>query len=426
MSGLAAVRALTNAGHEVVCYEAGSAIGGMWRYENDSGLSAAYDSLSTNTSRGRMQYSSLPMPESAPEFPHRSDMVRYLEAYADEFDLHRFIRCGTWVEAARATDGTWEVTARGEAPRRFDWVVVAAGHYCDPAIPELPGEFDGTLVHARDYRTPHPFAGRRVLVVGGAQSAIDLVAEISTVAARAILSCGGVHHLLPRRVFGRPFDAFDTSAALLIPLPLVRLSMGVMMRLGRAKPDQGHLPPPQHPLFETRWPAVVSPTAEAALRERAFEGRPRVTALAGDRVVFADGSEETVDAIVFATGYRISFPFLPDELGCGNGWEFPLYRRILSPRAPGLAFIGVLEPGPGLFEIVERQSEWLAAVLDRRIPLPERQQMWSAIDAGGERRSHRQFAATGRHTILCNRHAYLRTLNRDLRRASPAPRPAVS
>jgi hypothetical protein len=202
--------------------------------------------------------------------------------------------------------------------------------------------------------------------------------------------------------------------------------MRVMMRLGRAKPNQGHLPSPQHPLFETRWPAVASPAAQAALKERAFEGRPRLTALAGDRVVFADGGEEPVDAIVFATGYRISFPFLPAELGRGEGWEFPLYRRIISPRAPGLAFIGVLEPGPGLFEIVERQSEWLAAVLDRHIPLPDRERMWQAIDAGGERRSRRQFAATGPHTILCNRHAYLRTLNRDLRRGIRAPGPALS
>ena len=426
MSGLAAIRALARAGHEVVCYEAGSAIGGMWRYENDSGLSAAYASLSANTSRQRMQYPSLPMPESVPEFPHRSDMLAYLEAYADEFDLRRFITCGTWVSAARPVDGAWEVTVRGEEPRRFDWVVVAAGHYCDPLIPELPGKFDGVIVHSRDYRTPDPFAGQRVLVVGGAQSAIDIAAEISTVAEHTILSCGGVHHLLPRRVLGRPFDSFDTSAALLVPLPLVRLSIRAMMRLGRAKPKQGHLPPPRHPLFETRWPAVASPAAEAALKERAFEGRPRVTALAGDRVVFADGGQEPVDAIVFATGYRISFPFLPAELGRGDGWEFPLYRRILSPRAPRLAFIGVLEPGPGLFEIVERQCEWLAAVVARRVPLPDRERMWSAIDAGGERRSRRQFAATGPHTILCNRHAYLRTLDRDLRSASRTPGLAVS
>jgi len=42
--------------------------------------------------------------------------------------------------------------------------------------------------------------------------------------------------------------------------------------------------------------------------------------------------------------------------------------------------------------------------------------MWRAIDAGSERESHRQFVATGPHSILCNRHAYLRSLKRDLRR----------
>jgi hypothetical protein len=124
---------------------------------------------------------------------------------------------------------------------------------------------------------------------------------------------------------------------------------------------------------------------------------------------------------VFATGYRIDFPFLDGDLGRGDAWEFPLYRRILSPRAPRLAFLGVLEPGPGLFEIVERQARWLAAVIAGHLPIPDGRAMWQAIDRG-ERRSRRQFGQTGGHTILCNRHAYLRTLNRDLRRARAGAR----
>jgi cation diffusion facilitator CzcD-associated flavoprotein CzcO len=417
MSGLAAMRALLRAGHEVTCYEAGSDIGGMWRYENDSGLSAAYASLHTNTSRERMQFPSLPMDDSAPEFPHHTDMLHYLEAYADRNGLRERIACSSRVERVRPHNGAWEVTVRGAEPRRFDAVVIAAGHYAHPSYPEIPGEFVGTIVHSRDYRTPEPFADKRVAVVGGAQSAIDIVAEVSGVAARTILACSGPHHLIPRRVLGRPFDAFDTSAALLTPLPLLRFSMRAMMALSRATPKRSHLPPPNHPLFKTRWPAVVSPVAMEALSARAFESRPRIAEFRGDRVAFADGSEEVLDALLFATGYRIEFPFLPDELGRGDGWEFPLYRRILSPHAPGLAFIGVLEPGPGLFEIVERQSEWLAETLAGRIVVPEPARMWEPINAGGERRSHRQFAATGPHTILCNRHAYLRVLAKDLRRA---------
>jgi hypothetical protein len=76
--------------------------------------------------------------------------------------------------------------------------------------------------------------------------------------------------------------------------------------------------------------------------------RAPISALAGDRVCFVDGSQAVADTLLFATGYHINFPFLPALLGCGHGWEFPLYRRILSPWADNLAFIGILEPGPGL------------------------------------------------------------------------------
>ncbi len=304
MSGLAATRALTRAGCEVTCYEAGSAAGGMWRYENDSGLSAAYASLHTNTSRGRMQYPSMPMPDSVPEFPHHTHMLAYLEAYAEHNDLGRHIRCGAPVRAvervADGGDGRWQVLAGGGTPRRFDWVVVATGHYSEPALPELAGEFTGEVLHVRDYRVPDRYAGKRVVVVGGAQSALDIVAEISTTAAHTILACDQVHHLLPRRVLGRPFDEFDNAGALLVPLPVVRLAMRAMMRVGRAVPDRGNLPAPRHRLFETRWPAVVAPAAAAALAARAFETRPRVSALAGEEIVFADASRARTDALVLA------------------------------------------------------------------------------------------------------------------------------
>ncbi|HWW91024.1 MAG TPA: PPOX class F420-dependent oxidoreductase [Solirubrobacteraceae bacterium] len=423
MSGLAAVAALTQAGFEVTCYEAGTAVGGMWRYENDSGRSAAYASLQTNTSGRRMQYPSFPQPALAREFPHHSEMCAYLEAYAEANDLKPHISFGATVQRAEPVAHGWEVTVDGGV-REFDWLVVSSGHYWNPAAPEIPGEFAGETMHVRGYRTPERFAGRRVVVVGGAQSALDLATELATVASGVTLACDHVHHLLPRYAFGRPLDERDSPAALMVPLPAVRLIVRSLTRLARARIDRGELPAPAHPLFEGHWPIIVSPAIEAALADRAFRCRPRVVAVAGETVRFADGSEEPADVVLFATGYTIGFPFLPDRLQRARDWEFPLYRRIVSPHAQRLAFIGMVEAGPGMFEIVERQSQWLTELVAGRLSLPAPATMWDAIDAG-ERRSRRQFAATGRHTIFCNRHAYLRMLAGDVRRASKSPRPSA-
>ena len=63
-SGLAVLKALRERGVGVECFERGSDLGGLWRYENDNGFSGAHASLRTNVSRSRMQYPSFPMPDS--------------------------------------------------------------------------------------------------------------------------------------------------------------------------------------------------------------------------------------------------------------------------------------------------------------------------------------------------------------------------
>ena len=74
-SGLAAVKALRELGVAIECFERGSDVGGVWRYENDNGLCSAYRSLRTNASRAQMGYPSFPLPESCGEFPHHVAMA---------------------------------------------------------------------------------------------------------------------------------------------------------------------------------------------------------------------------------------------------------------------------------------------------------------------------------------------------------------
>ena len=84
-SGLTAVKALLEAGVPVNGYEAGSDIGGNWRYGNDNGRSSAYRSLHIISSKDQMAFSDFPMDDATPEYGHHSDVLRYFEAYADRF-----------------------------------------------------------------------------------------------------------------------------------------------------------------------------------------------------------------------------------------------------------------------------------------------------------------------------------------------------
>ena len=86
-SGLAAAKTLAERGLAFDCFEMGSGIGGNWRYGNDNGRSAAYDSLHIDTSKDRMAYSDFPMPEEYPNYLHHSQVLEYFERYAERFDL---------------------------------------------------------------------------------------------------------------------------------------------------------------------------------------------------------------------------------------------------------------------------------------------------------------------------------------------------
>src|ERR671915_1998110 len=122
-TGLAVLRAL---GPNAVGVERGSNVGGLWRYENDNGLSSAYASLRTNVSRPRMQYPSFPMPETFEDFPHHTEMAAYLDSYADAFGLRERISFGATVERLkRRPDGGWLVTLDDRTALRARSPVVA-------------------------------------------------------------------------------------------------------------------------------------------------------------------------------------------------------------------------------------------------------------------------------------------------------------
>jgi dimethylaniline monooxygenase (N-oxide forming) len=413
-SGLAVLKALREHQLAVDCFERGSSIGGLWRYENDNGLSGAYASLRTNASRLRMQYPSFPMPASYGDFPHHSQMAAYLDAYADAFGLRAPIRFGSTVERVEpAADRTWGITLDDGSRRSYRAVVVAIGLFWCPRLPAYPGSFDGEVSHSHHYRVPAPFARRRVLVVGAGPSAAEIAVEVSTVAQRTLMSVRRGVHVIPRWLGRRPFDAGDVEPLNRLPWRLLNMTYGrrVAREIGPA-PASWSLPARR--LLEGI--PIISSDLLPAVGRGAVVVKPAIDLLIGDRVRFMDGSEESIDDIIYATGYRMNLPFLSSSLVAAHGRDFPLYRRIAPPGVGGLFFAGFVDAPGGLLPLVETQGQWIAAVLTGRLRLPRRQEMWQAIERA-ERRTRQRFPQESPRSVRCDPHAYRRLLESDLRRA---------
>lgn len=417
-SGIAAAKTLHEAGVPFDCIEKGNRVGGNWVIDNTNGMSSAYEGLYINTSRDRMQFSDFPMPRSYPDFPHHSQIARYFEDYVDHFGFRKTIQFSSSVDAiTKEEDGSYRVVVTDEAgktaPRHYDAVLVANGHHWDPMMPDppFPGRFDGRELHAHHYRSKDELRGKRVVVVGMGNSAMDIAVESSEVAARTFLSGRRGVHVIPKYMFGRPLDQFFTSAR--IPWS-VRQRMGEMLhRLAVGDMERYGLPKPDHRIGDAH------PTISGRILDRLAHGavtfKPNIAERMGDRVRFTDGTIEEVDVIVYCTGYKVTFPFFDPSFIAAKDNDLPLFMRVFHPDHERLAFIGLLQPLGAIMPLAEAQGRWLARYLKGEYALPPVAEMRKRMEE--ERRAmFARYVKSKRHTMQVDFDDYLLELEREIKR----------
>jgi cation diffusion facilitator CzcD-associated flavoprotein CzcO len=415
-SGIAACQVLHARGIPFACFEKGSQVGGNWRYMNDNGMSSAYRSLHINTSRGLMAYATYPMPDEYPDYPNHAQIAAYFDSYVDHFGFRDRIRFNTEVTRVEPAPGSgWNITLDDGTTTHHEAVLVANGHHWDPRWPEppFPGEFHGRQLHAHDYKTPDDMAGQNVLVLGIGNSATDIAVEASRVANMTYLAMRRGAYVIPKYLKGRPTDELGTELTSRLPLAVQRWFYARALKTAQGEMESYGLPAPDHKLLEAH------PTISSDLCARIGHGRikvkPNIERLEGDRVRFTDGTTEQIDTIVYCTGYKISFPFFPDDLISAPGNRIPLYRRVVDPEHPGLYFIGLIQPLGAIMPIAELQSEWVADILEGKVALPSRTAMREVIRREDERMAKR-YVRSPRHTIQVDFYPYMRTLRRERRR----------
>ncbi len=367
-AGLVTARELQRAGHAVTVFEQAEDVGGVWRYdertESDplgSAESAVhtslYDSLRTNLPRDLMAFLDYTFDSAGggednwPRFPHHSQVLIYLERFASHFGLRDIIAMDTRVEAV-TRDHEWHVRVNNSGKREvlhFDAVAVCNGHYSQPRVPVLPGmgRFPGTLMHSHNYRTPEPFSGQRVALLGASASGADIHREIAG-CADSVYFCG------------HEFDTLSTE---------------------RRHKGNIHFAPMVKSLGED------------------------------GRVTFIDGSvSEPLDSFMFCTGYHFRFPFLDDTLvNVSDNLITPLYQHLLHIEQPTLGFIGIpLKIIP--FPLFEMQAKWFASAISGKFEIPDRKTMYDAANLDRRKRLAAGLAQRNLHLLGPDQNHYYNLL----------------
>lgn len=427
-AGLSAAVALKAAGLPFEIVDAGTQVGGIWDISRPE--TPMYDSAHFISSRTQSGFSGFPMPDDYPDYPRHDQVLRYIQAYADHHQLSDRVQFQTRVTQARygSSDadashgqGGWTVTLSSGDTREWAALVVATGTTWEPNRPTVPGQFDGLQMHAFDFRSADCFRGKRVLVVGGGNSGVDIACEAARHADRAFISLRRGYHFIPKYVFGKPADVFAHEGPHL-PWRLEEIVFGFLMNhvlVGDL--TRYGLPRPDHPILRSH--PIMNTQLLHHLGHGDIEYRPDVQALRGSSVVFADGRTDAIDLIVWATGYRRRFPFLDHA---DPPAKRDLYLELCDRKLETLFFMGLFETDGAAYELFGLQADLVARYLAARRSGPahvaafDRQRATARPDLRGGR----PYLDSLRHAYYVKSDVYTRALRsaQQLLPTAPSPR----
>ena len=410
-AGLCTAKHLLASGVEVVIYELGSYVGGLWVYENDNGLGPAYKSLHLNSEARVTAYRDFPFPPEAPLYPGHAEVRQYLEAYAIKFDLRPKIRFNSKVESVAPKDGRWIVRLDDGKSESFDAVVVASGHQGTPTHPAWKDDFTGNYLHSHTYRVPELFRDQRVLVVGMGNSAVDIASDICVVTQATVISSRSPVLVMPRMLFGVP-----TSRVLgklekpWMPWPVRRTIREVLTRIVHGTMEQWGFTTPKTRTHPTSHHNLMSQFVWNRIR-----AKPGIKSVKGREISFTDGTSETFDTVIAGTGYAVTLPFLQSELLPLNGHKLELFLRVVHPGQSGLYFTGMFNvAGGGNIRMMDDQAEWIAALVSNTEGLPNTEQMKKAMQEE-ENFLARQYPGSSRYALELDPTFYRKLLGRARR-----------
>jgi cation diffusion facilitator CzcD-associated flavoprotein CzcO len=415
-SGLAVAKNFAQRGIAFDCLEREQDIGGLWNIATPSGI--VYETAHLVSSISSTGFDDLPMlDEDYPEYPSHERVLGYFRDCARTYGLLGHIEFGKAVSrVAPQGTGRWEVTIAGEMqPRVYDGVVLASGHHDTPRMPAYPGTFSGEILHSRGYRSPRQLRDKRVLVVGCGNSAADIVSDAVHGGSRVFLSIRRGYWFVPKFILGFPTGDV-ISYAEMVPLPrlLKRWLFQGVLWLVQGPPSRYRMPDPDYAIDQAH------PTMTDEIPRLVAHGdltvKPEIARYEGDRVLFKDGTAETIDTIVFATGYRPVIPFIDESLIFAPDGRPRLNLNLAHPEHEGLFAAGLVQANGSMWRLADYQGQLIASLIVAGERAPRHARRLRAMLASRSARAGAYgFVASDRHRLEVNYYDYRRLMKRLIR-----------
>ncbi|KAM6454131.1 flavin-containing monooxygenase 1-like isoform 1-T6 [Liasis olivaceus] len=399
VSGLTSIKCCLEEGLEPTCFEQSDDIGGLWRFTEhvEDGRPSVYRSMVSNSSKEMSAFSDFPYPENFPAFLSHHHLLEYLRMYTKHFDLQKYIQLKTKVINIKkcpdfSTTGQWDIVTEANGKQKstiFDAVMVCVGYLTEPSLPlnSFPGleKFNGHFFHSREYKTAEVFRDKKVLVIGMGNSGVDIAVEATQTAKKVMISTGRGAWLISR-VFdnGYPWDMVFLSRFLNIIRNSLPGRITTWLIANRVSQWFNHA---NYGLIPQDRSVMREPILNDLLPPCILTGKisimPAVKEFKENAVVFVNvPTAEEVDIVVFATGYKASFPFIDESILRVENRHASLYKYIFLPQLekPTLAIIGFIKPFGAVMPVVEIQARWVTRVFNDLCKLPPEKTMMAEIN----------------------------------------------
>ncbi|MFF2479785.1 flavin-containing monooxygenase [Paenibacillus sp. NPDC058071] len=276
-----------------------------------------YDSL---TLFSPAEYSTLPgldFPGGADRYPHRDEVVAYLKSYAAHFQFP--INYEAEVLNVEKNDGIYSIqTAKNEVFRTRS-IICSSGSFTNPNIPKITGmnDYTGLIMHSKDYKNDLAFRNKRVIVVGGGNSAVQIAVELANTA--------------------------DVTIATIRPLkfvPQLYLGKDLHYWLTRTGLDNNQSLEEKRLLMKSIDGVIDDGFYQNAIAQNKPNHKKMFKAFTQIGVIWDDNSHEEVDAVILATGYKPNFDYL-NNLSVLDKSGNPLQENGINQSSENIYFIGL-------------------------------------------------------------------------------------